>query len=433
MFDIRAIRETPDVFRKAWSRRKAGLGEETVSRILELDTAWRAATTAKQDAESARNANSKLIGQAKARKDEAEAARLMALVADAKTAIEAAEAEEKTKRAALDDLLMSLPNLPLDEVPEGTDEHGNVEKSRWGTPEGINNPKDHADLGEALKVPGGLSMMDFEAAARMSGARFVALRGQLARMERALANFMLDIQTTEHGYQETSTPILVREQALLGTGQLPKFEEDMFRTTSGHYLISTSEISLTNLVREQVVEVSQLPIRMTAHTPCFRSEAGSAGRDTKGMIRQHQFYKVELVSIVAGEAEGLAELERMTACAEEVLKRLELPFRRMLLCTGDMGAGARKTYDLEVWLPSQGTYREISSCSYCGDFQARRMNARYRVDAKSKPEFVHTLNGSGLAVGRTLVAVLENYQNADGSVTVPEALVAYMGGVTEIR
>ena len=433
MFDIRAIRETPDDFRKAWSRRKAGLGEETVSCILELDTAWRAATTARQDAESARNANSKLIGQAKARKDEAEAERLMALVADAKTAIEAAEAEEKTQRAALDDLLMGLPNLPLEEVPEGTDEHGNVEQSRWGMPKGINNPKDHADLGEALKVPGGLSMMDFEAAARMSGARFVALRGQLARMERALANFMLDIQTTEHGYQETSTPILVREQALLGTGQLPKFEEDMFRTTSGHYLISTSEISLTNLVREQVVDVSQLPIRMTAHTPCFRSEAGSAGRDTRGMIRQHQFYKVELVSIVAGEAEGLAELDRMTACAEEVLKRLELPFRRMLLCAGDMGAGARKTYDLEVWLPSQDTYREISSCSYCGDFQARRMNARYRVDAKSKPEFVHTLNGSGLAVGRTLVAVLENYQNADGSVTVPEALVAYMGGVTEIR
>ncbi len=433
MFDIRAIRETPDVFRKAWNRRKAGLGDETVSRILELDTAWRAATTAKQDAESARNANSKLIGQAKAKKDEAEAARLMALVADAKTAIEAAEAEEKTKRAALDDLLMGLPNLPLDEVPEGTDEDGNVEKSRWGTPKGINNPKDHADLGEALKVPSGFSMMDFEAAAKMSGARFVALRGQLARMERALANFMLDIQTAEHGYQETSTPILVREQALLGTGQLPKFEEDMFKTTTGHYLISTSEISLTNLVREQVVEVSQLPIRMTAHTPCFRSEAGSAGRDTKGMIRQHQFYKVELVSIVASEAEGLAELDRMTACAEEVLKRLELPFRRMLLCTGDMGAGARKTFDLEVWLPSQNTYREISSCSYCGDFQARRMDARYRVDAKSKPEYVHTLNGSGLAVGRTLVAVLENYQNADGSITVPAALRPYMGGVEVIR
>ncbi len=433
MFDIRAIRETPDVFRKAWNRRKAGLGDETVLRILELDTAWRAATTAKQDAESARNANSKLIGQAKAKKDDAEAARLMALVADAKTAIDAAEAEEKTNRAALDDILMGLPNLPLDEVPEGSDEHGNVEQHKWGTPKLINNPKDHADLGEALKVPSGFSMMDFEAAAKMSGARFVALRGQLARMERALANFMLDIQTTEHGYQETSTPILVREQALLGTGQLPKFEEDMFKTTTGHYLISTSEISLTNLVREQVVEVSQLPIRMTAHTPCFRSEAGSAGRDTKGMIRQHQFYKVELVSIVAGEAEGLAELDRMTVCAEEVLKRLELPFRRMLLCSGDMGAGARKTFDLEVWLPSQNTYREISSCSYCGDFQARRMDARYRVDAKSKPEFVHTLNGSGLAVGRTLVAVLENYQNADGSITVPEALRAYMGGVEVIR
>jgi seryl-tRNA synthetase len=541
MFDIRAIRETPDVFRKAWNRRKAGLGDETVSRILELDTAWRAATTAKQDAESARNANSKLIGQAKAKKDEAEAARLMALVADAKTAIEAAEAEEKAKRAALDELLMGLPNLPLDAVPEGTDEHGNVEQHKWGTPRLINNPKDHADIGEALKVPSGFSMMDFEAAAKMSGARFVALRGQLARMERALANLMLDIQTTEHGYQETSVPLLVRDQALVGTGQLPKFSEDLFsgffglgdladytnrtlalyryvlrvlhqipddqsqiteeaiekassqiamleylsardaadaelvvsfyRLSKRHlsrylgssvefakygferrldekerriedlksevvqrsWLIPTSEVPLTNLVREQILDAAQLPLRFTAHTPCFRSEAGSAGRDTKGMIRQHQFYKVELVSIVAGEAEGLAELDRMTACAEEVLKRLELPFRRMLLCTGDMGAGARKTFDLEVWLPSQNTYREISSCSYCGDFQARRMDARYRVDAKSKPEFVHTLNGSGLAVGRTLVAVLENYQNADGSITVPAALVPYMGGVEVIK
>ncbi|MDP1556016.1 MAG: serine--tRNA ligase [Hyphomonas sp.] len=436
MFDIRAIRETPDVFKKAWNRRKAGLGDETVSRILELDAAWRAATTAKQDAESARNANSKLIGQAKAKKDEAEAARLMALVADAKTTIETAGAKEDEARKALDDLLMGLPNLPLEEVPDGTDEHGNVEQHKWEPKQrhpAVNLPKDHADLGEALKVPSGFSMMDFEAAARMSGARFVALRGQLARMERALANFMLDIQTTEQGYQETSVPLLVRDQALVGTGQLPKFEEDMFKTTSGHYLISTSEISLTNLVRELVLEAAQLPLRMTAHTPCFRSEAGSAGRDTKGMIRQHQFYKVELVSIVAGEAEGLAELDRMTACAEEVLKRLELPFRRMLLCTGDMGAGARKTYDLEVWLPSQNTYREISSCSYCGDFQARRMEARYRPEPKAKTEFVHTLNGSGLAVGRTLVAVLENYQNADGSITVPEALVPYMGGVTEIR
>jgi len=357
----------------------------------------------------------------------------MALVADAKATIEKAGEDEEKARKALDDVLMGLPNLPLDEVPEGTDEHGNVEKGRWGEPKLINNPKDHADLGEALKGAGGFSLMDFEAAARMSGARFVALRGQMARLERALANFMLDIQTTEHGYQEASTPILVRAEALLGTGQLPKFEEDMFKTTSGHYLISTSEISLTNLVREQIIEASQLPLRFTAHTPCFRSEAGSAGRDTKGMIRQHQFYKVELVSIVANEEEGLAELERMTGCAEEVLKRLELPFRRMLLCTGDMGAGARKTYDLEVWLPSQNTYREISSCSYCGDFQARRMDARYRPEPKVKTEFVHTLNGSGLAVGRTLVAVLENYQNADGSITVPKALVPYMGEVDVIR
>jgi len=460
MFDIRAIRETPDVFRKAWNRRKAGLGDETVSRILELDTAWRAATTTKQDAESARNTNSKLIGQAKAQKDEARAAELMALVADAKSAIEEAGKKEDEARKALDDLLMSLPNLPLDAVPEGTDEHGNVEQHKWGTPKLINNPKDHADLGEALKVPSGFAMMAFEAAARMSGARFVALRGQLARMERALANFMLDIQTTEHGYQETSVPLLVRDQALVGTGQLPKFKADLFRigteavvvsVSAGdprvpaeildmippqpetHWLIPTSEVPLTNLVREQILDAAQLPLRFTAHTPCFRSEAGSAGRDTKGMIRQHQFYKVELVSIVANEEEGLKELDRMTACAEEVLKRLELPFRRMLLCTGDMGAGARKTFDLEVWLPSQSTYREISSCSYCGDFQARRMDARYRADAKSKPEFVHTLNGSGLAVGRTLVAVLENYQNADGSITVPKALVPYMGGVEVIK
>ncbi len=480
MFDIRAIRETPETFIKAWNRRKAGLGDETVSKILDLDKTWRAAATAKQDAEKARNDHSKLIGQAKAKKDEAEAARLMALVAEAKAAIETAGEEEDRTRKALDEILMGLPNLPLDEVPEGSDEHGNVEQHKWGTPKLINAPKDHADLGEALKVPSGFSMMDFEAAARMSGARFVALRGQLARMERALANFMLDIQTTEHGYQETSVPLLVRDQALVGTGQLPKFKEDLFQTGDAEgafkfaletqeariaiemergdtkefsknflefalqgsrswiemnrfFLIPTSEVPLTNLVREQILDAAQLPLRFTAHTPCFRSEAGSAGRDTKGMIRQHQFYKVELVSIVANEEEGLKELERMTACAEEVLKRLDLPFRRMLLCTGDMGAGARKTYDLEVWLPSQNTYREISSCSYCGDFQARRMDARYRADAKSKPEFVHTLNGSGLAVGRTLVAVLENYQNADGSITVPKALVPYMGGVEVIK
>ncbi|PKP83426.1 MAG: serine--tRNA ligase [Alphaproteobacteria bacterium HGW-Alphaproteobacteria-18] len=520
MFDIRAIRDNPDLFIRAWNRRKEGLGSESVERILELDKAWREATTAKQDAESARNANSKLIGQAKAKKDEAEAARLMALVADAKTTMEqAGEAEDKARKA-LDDLLMGLPNLPLDEVPEGSDEHGNIEKSKWGEPKLINDPKDHADLGEALKGQGGFSLMDFEAAARMSGARFVALRGKLTRLERALANFMLDLQTTEHGYEEMSVPLLVRDQALMGTGQLPKFEQDLFSTwlppqvqmvdldheweainslgdqldkeaaplieklsaafdgkgpgailpseyaedwlrfvkvvdlkagatsrlksllveyeevvsglSSDRYLIPTAEVPLTNLVREQILDAAQLPLRFTAHTPCFRSEAGSAGRDTKGMIRQHQFNKVELVSIVANEEEGLAELERMTGCAEEVLKRLELPFRRMLLCTGDMGAGARKTYDLEVWLPSQNTYREISSCSYCGDFQARRMDARYRPEPKAKPEYVHTLNGSGLAVGRTLVAVLENYQNADGSITVPKALVPYMGGIDRI-
>lgn len=449
MFDIRAIRENPDQFIRAWNRRKEGLGSSSVAKILELDKAWREATTAKQDAESARNANSKLIGQAKAKKDEAEAARLMALVAEAKTTIEQASADEDAARKALDDLLMGLPNLPLDEVPEGADEHDNREIHKWGEPKGINAPKDHADLGEALKGQGGFPLMDFEAAARMSGARFVALRGKLTRLERALANFMLDLQTTEHGYEEVSPPLLVRDQALLGTGQLPKFEEDLFKTQKidilaakdggtvslpgrPHYLIPTAEVPLTNLVREQILEAAQLPLRFTAHTPCFRSEAGSAGRDTKGMIRQHQFNKVELVSIVANEEEGLAELERMTGCAEEVLKRLELPFRRMLLCTGDMGAGARKTYDLEVWLPSQNTYREISSCSYCGDFQARRMDARYRPEPKAKPEYVHTLNGSGLAVGRTLVAVLENYQNADGSITVPKALVPYMGGVEVI-
>ena len=520
MFDIRAIRDNPDVFRNAWNRRKSGLGS-VVDEILKLDAQWREATTAKQDAESARNANSKLIGQAKAKKDDAEAERLMALVAEAKTTIEQASADEDAARKALDDVLMGLPNLPLDEVPDGADEHDNREIHKWGTPKGINAPKDHADLGEALKGQGGFPLMDFEAAARMSGARFVALRGKLTRLERALANFMLDLQTTEHGYEEMSVPVLVRDQALYGTGQLPKFAEDLFEIFGDYqqtrskalvahesvlqrqrrqdlieaivtgleesssestsrtlelrvweiintyqsklgeeyrafadqietdrqkalesynldnlkrtFLIPTSEVPLTNLVREQILEAAQLPLRFTAHTPCFRSEAGSAGRDTKGMIRQHQFNKVELVSIVANEAEGLAELERMTGCAEEVLKRLELPFRRMLLCTGDMGAGARKTYDLEVWLPSQNTYREISSCSYCGDFQARRMDARYRPEPKAKPEYVHTLNGSGLAVGRTLVAVLENYQNADGSITVPKALVPYMGGVEVIN
>ncbi|MEQ8299272.1 MAG: serine--tRNA ligase [Hyphomonas sp.] len=432
MFDIRAIRDNPDAFRAAWNRRKPGLGD-IVDQIHAHDGALRKAVTDKQDAEKVRNENSKLIGRAKAEKNEEEAARLMALVAEAKQTIEAAGEQEAAAKGLLDDILMGLPNLPLAEVPEGQDEEGNVQVGKpWGEPKRINNPKDHADLGEALKSDLGFSQMDFDSAVKMSGARFVALRGKLARMERALAAFMLDLQTGEHGYEEVSPPLLVRDNALVGTGQLPKFAEDLFATTLDHYLIPTAEVPLTNLIREQILDASRLPLRFTAHTPCFRSEAGSAGRDTKGMIRLHQFNKVELVSIVENEEQGLAELELMTGCAEEVLKRLDLPFRRMLLCTGDMGAGARKTYDLEVWLPSQNTYREISSCSYCGDFQARRMDARFRKEAGAKPEFVHTLNGSGLAVGRTLVAVIENYQNEDGSIAVPEALRPYMGGLETI-
>ena len=455
MFDLRAIRENPEAFRKAWNRRKPGLGD-VVDDIHRHDAALRTALTDKQEAEKLRNETSKLIGKAKASGDEAEFERLRAVVADAKETIDACAEQEEAARAELNELLYGLPNLPLDDVPEGQDEEGNVEQHRWGEPRGLNGPKDHADLGEAL------GMMDFETAAKMSGARFVLLKGKLARLERALAAFMLDLQTGEHGYTECSPPVLVNPNALIGTGQLPKFKEDLFRIQSPmkmvqpvtemgpeeilqaaneianvdmpftRYLIPTAEVPLTNIVRESIIEPGELPYRFTAHTPCFRSEAGSAGRDTKGMIRLHQFNKVELVSIVANEEEGLAELERMTGCAEEVLKRLDLPFRRMLLCTGDMGAGARKTYDLEVWLPSQNTYREISSCSYCGDYQARRMDARYRPEAGAKPEFVHTLNGSGLAVGRTLVAVIENYQNEDGSITVPEALRGYMGGLEVI-
>ncbi|WP_273184703.1 serine--tRNA ligase [Hyphomonas adhaerens] len=425
MFDLRAIRENPEAFRKAWNRRKPGLGD-AVDDIHRHDAALRTALTDKQEAEKLRNETSKLIGKAKASGDEAEFERLRKVVADAKETIEACAEQEEAARKELNELLYGLPNLPLDDVPEGEDEHANVEQHSWGDPKRLNAPKDHADLGEAL------GMMDFETAAKMSGARFVLLSGKLARMERALASFMLDLQTLEHGYTECSPPFLVKDQALVGTGQLPKFSEDLFKTTADHWLIPTAEVPLTNIVRETIIEASYLPRRFTAHTPCFRSEAGSAGRDTKGMIRLHQFNKVELVSVVANEEEGLAELERMTTCAEAVLKRLDLPFRRMLLCTGDMGAGARKTYDLEVWLPSQNTYREISSCSYCGDFQARRMDARYRPEAGAKPEFVHTLNGSGLAVGRTLVAVIENYQNEDGSITVPEALRSYMGGLEVI-
>jgi seryl-tRNA synthetase len=385
-------------------------------------------------------------------------------VAEAKATIEAAGKTEAEAIAKRDDLLARLPNLPMDDVPDGADETANKEVRRKGEPRKFNfQPKDHADLGEVL------SMMDFEAAARMSGARFVVLKGQLARLERALAAFMLDIQTGENGYVEHNPPLLVRDEAMFGTGQLPKFAEDLFaagavgyftdviqtsmtrdrelrtyeedfavrrqhlldRATGRHWLIPTSEVSLTNIVREQILDVSQLPMRMTAATPCFRSEAGSAGRDTRGMIRMHQFIKVELVSITRPE-DSDAELERMTRCAEGILERLELPYRTVMLCAGDMGFGARKTYDLEVWLPSQNTYREISSCSTCGDFQARRMDARFRRAQGEKPEFVHTLNGSGLAVGRTLVGILENYQEANGQIRVPTALIPYMGGLEVI-
>jgi seryl-tRNA synthetase len=330
----------------------------------------------------------------------------------------------------LKDLLSALPNIPAPEVPKGEDEAGNVEVRRWGDasklPAGrLNNPKDHVDLGAAL---GG---MDFEAAARMSGARFVVLKSQIARLERALGQFMLDLQTVQNGYIEISPPLLVKDEALYGTGQLPKFAEDLFKTTVDHWLIPTAEVSLTNIVREQITDEAELPLRMTALTPSFRSEAGASGRDTRGMIRQHQFYKVELVSITTPD-QSEAEHERMVQCAEAVLKALELPFRTMLLCTGDMGFGARKTYDLEVWLPSQNTYREISSCSNCGDFQARRMDARFKKTGEKGTHYVHTLNGSGLAVGRTLVAVLENYQDEMGRITVPDVLVPYMGGVTHI-
>lgn len=440
MFDIRAIRDNPDAFKAAFERKQKGLGN-VVSEMLDHDAAVRKAVADKQDAESARNAKSKQIGQAKASGNDTLFEQLRAEVATAKAVIEAAGEQEDAARAELDKLLLGTPNIPMPDVPVGEDEDGNLEQHKWGAPNartgGRNNVQDHADLGAGLKNAIGQPLMDFEAAAAMSGARFVALRGQMARLDRALASFMLDKQTLENGYEEITPPLLVRPEAMVGTGQLPKFGEESFQTTNGHWLIATSEISLTNLIREQILGADQLPIRMTGHTPCFRSEAGSAGRDTKGMIRLHQFNKVEMVSIVQDETEGLAELERMTKCAEGILEALDLPYRRMLLCTGDMGFGARKTYDLEVWLPSQNTYREISSCSYCGDFQARRMSARWRpapseANPKPKPEFVHTLNGSGLAVGRTLVAVLENYQNEDGSITVPDVLRPYMGGLEVI-
>jgi len=422
MHDIRAIRDDPAAYDHAWAMR--GFAPQTAA-ILALDEALRAAQTALQAAQARRNEASKLIGQAKAARDEDRAGALMAEVDSLKAAI--AENTEAGARIGgqLDELLSALPNRPASDTPPGEDESGNVEVRRHGEPFALERVADHVDLGAAL------GMMDFEAASRMSGARFVVLRQGLARLERALGQFMLDIQTLEHGYVEVSPPLLVRDNAMFGVGQLPKFAEDMFHTTDGRWLISTAEVSLTNLAREQILSEEQLPLRFTALTPCFRSEAGASGKDTRGMIRQHQFQKVELVSITSPEMSE-AEHQRKVDCAEAVLKRLELPFRTMLLCAGDMGFSARKTYDLEVWLPSQGMYREISSISNCGDFQARRMDARCRKPGEKGARFVHTLNGSGLAVGRTLVAVMENYQDERGRVAIPQALHPYMRGVTHV-
>lgn len=424
MHDIRFIRENPDAFDAAM--RKRGRGPEA-ARLLELDARRREATARLQEIETERNAKSKLIGQAKAKGDDALFNQLRAEVDALKGEMEAADAAQKSADEALRLELASLPNLPMDDVPEGADENDNEEVRGWGEPkEFAFAPKDHVAIGEGLRG------LDFEAAAAMSGARFAVLKGQLARLERALAAFMLDLHTTEHGYSETSVPLLVKDNAMFGTGQLPKFGEDLFHTTDGRFLIPTAEVSLTNLVRDAIHAESAFPMRLTAHTPCFRSEAGAAGRDTRGLMRMHQFYKVELVSIVKPE-NSEDELERMTGCAEAVLRALELPYRVMLLCSGDMGFGARKTYDLEVWLPSQNTYREISSCSNCGDFQARRMEARFKREGEKKPEYLHTLNGSGVAVGRALLAVLENHQNEDGSVTIPAALRPYMGGIEVLK
>ena len=422
MHDIRLIRENPQAFDAGLARR--GLAPLSAE-ILGMDASLRALQTEIQGSLARRNEASKLIGQAMAKGDKDGAEALKAEVARLKTALPAQEDAEREQLAALHDKLAALPNLPAADVPEGEDEEGNVEIARWGTPRSFDfAPKEHADFAPALGL-------DFETAAKMSGARFAFLKGQMARLERALGQYMIDRQTIEQGYVECATPLMVRDEAAFGTTQLPKFREDLFQTTDGRWLISTSEMSLTNAVREEILPEDQLPVRMTALTPCFRSEAGSAGRDTRGYIRQHQFWKVELVSIVRPE-DSDAELERKTRAAELILEGLGLPYRKMLLCAGDMGFAARKTYDLEVWLPGQDSYREISSCSNCGDFQARRMNTRFRRDGVKGNEFVHTLNGSGLAVGRTLVAILENYQQADGSVTIPDALLPYMGGITEL-
>ena len=423
MHDIRAIRENPEAFdQKLGLRGLAGASKD----ILALDEARRAKIHGAETAQAEQNRASKEVGAAKAAGNDAEFERLRALVAVKKGEVAAMQAEAKDLDAQLTDMLMRIDNLPAEGVPVGADENDNVEIHRWGTPRTFDfKPVEHYEL--AGVIPG----MDFETAAKLSGARFVLLRGGVARIHRALAQFMLDLHTDEHGLTETITPVLVRDEAMYGTNQLPKFAEDSYQTTNGWWLIPTSEVTLTNTVAGDVIDEARLPIRMTAHSLCFRSEAGSAGKDTSGMLRQHQFEKVEMVSITHPD-QSMAEHDRMTKCAQAVLERLELPYRTVVLCTGDMSFGAQKTHDLEVWLPGQNTYREISSVSVCGDFQARRMNARFKSNS-GKPEYVHTLNGSGLAVGRCLIAVLENGQNADGSVTMPRALVPYLGGKTVLN
>lgn len=423
MHDIKAIRDNPAAFDTGLARR--GL-EPMAAELLKIDAERRDHVQKLQDAQARRNAASKEIGDAMKSGDKARAEALKAEMGAIKDLIASGEAVERDIDQRLGAALAVIPNIPLDDVPDGKDETGNVEARRWGTPGAFGyEPRQHFDIGEWL------GLMDFEAAAKISGARFVVMKGQLARLERALAQFMLDHQTGVNGYTEHYVPFMVNDAAMYGTGQLPKFADDLFRTTDGRWLIPTAEVSLTNLVRETILDEKDLPLRLTAYTPCFRAEAGAAGRDTRGMIRQHQFSKVELVSITTPE-QSREELERMTGSAESVLQALKLPYRVMRLCTGDMGFGSRMTYDLEVWLPGQNAYREISSCSVCGDFQARRMDARFKPTDGKGTRYVHTLNGSGLAVGRTMVAILENYQNADGSVTIPEALRPYMGGADKI-
>ena len=451
MLDIKWIRENPDAFVKGLADRGSPEPRETLNRVLSLDEQRRATIQKLQEAQARRNAASSGIGQAKAAKDEARAKALMEDVAQLKVAIRDGEAKEREDDQAFQDYLAAIPNVPADDVPVG-DETANKELRKVGAPRKFDfQPKQHFDLGEAL------GLMDFETAAKLSGSRFVVLKGPLARLERALSQFMLDLHTSEHGYTEINPPLLVRNETMFGTAQLPKFQDDQFSVHAGlvgrelfanlrmgqplgeaegiaspFWLIPTAEVPLTNFVREDITDEAKLPIRVTAGTPCFRAEAGAAGKDTRGMIRQHQFSKVELVSITTPE-QSPEEHERMTKCAEEVLKRLGIPYRVVVLSTGDMGFASQKTYDLEVWLPGQGAYREISSCSNCGDFQARRMNARFRVSGPKDTRFLHTLNGSGVAVGRALIAVMENYQEADGSIRIPDALLPYMGGLTKIE